>query len=247
MTRAALITLAIASPATCASAATTGLLITEVVDGTLSTGTPSFVEITNTSNAAIDLSAFTMRLYKSGRQLTNFTVTTPLTGNLAPGDAYVINYESTTDGPGNSDFFDIYGINPDLYTPVQKEFNGDDVFALYEGLPTTQDGSDATLIDLYGELGTDGSGTAWEYTDSYAYRNNSVVHNSTTFLQSQWTFGGPNALEAPSDEQQLALILAYTTPGNHTYSGAPVGVPTPHALPAGLLALASLTLRRPTA
>ena len=77
----------------------------------------------------------------------------------------------------------------------------------------TDDGSDATLVDVYGQIGVDGIGQSWEYTDSYAYRLAFVTGPNSTFTAAEWVFGGPDALEAGSDTERLPLILANTSPG----------------------------------
>ena len=98
--------------------------------------------------------------------------------------------------------------------------------------PATGDGSDATLVDMYGVIGVDGSGEVWEYTDSYAVRNSNVTSPIATFDASEWTIPGANALETGDDIEELALILANTTPGTHTV------IPEP----AALILLCSLAL-----
>jgi len=67
--------------------------------------------------------------------------------------------------------------------------NGDDAAGLY---------LNNELFDVFGiETGEDGTGTVWEHTDSWAVRNcmDDVTMPrtpSTTFVASQWTFGGVN-------------------------------------------------------
>ena len=62
--------------------------------------------------------------------------------------------------------------------------NGDDVLLLYQS---------GAVIDSFGELGVDGSGTPWETLDGWAYRNNGVSANGGTFDAGNWSFSGPNA------------------------------------------------------
>ena len=82
-------------------------------------------------------------------------------------------------------------------------------------------------------MGVDGSGENWEYTDGFSFRNAAVNTSNSTFTESEWTFGGANSLETGDDVTELALILANTTPGTHTFNA----VPSP-AGGAGLLSLA---------
>ena len=68
--------------------------------------------------------------------------------------------------------------------------NGDDAIELF---------FNGTVVDLYGDLDVDGSGTAWEYTDSWAFRtcnaDESLRTPSTTFDVTAWTLGGPNCTD----------------------------------------------------
>ena len=59
--------------------------------------------------------------------------------------------------------------------------NGDDAIELFR---------DGIVVDIYGDIDVDGTGTAWEYKDSFATRNADVSAPSVTFDQSQWTIAG---------------------------------------------------------
>lgn len=224
---------AIAGLATVAQA---DLIISEVVDATLPGGLPKYVELTNTGAAAVDLSAYSIGNYSNGGTTLGGGASTLLTGTLAPGDSYVISYESS-DSPGVGLFFQTYGFDPDNFD--QGAFvNGDDAIALFLGA-ATGDGSDATLVDVYGAIGVDGSGEAWEYTDGYSYRSFNTVAGTATFTPGEWFFGGADSLEDPvagDDMVETGLILANTTPGTHSF------VPAPGA--AALLALGGLAALR---
>lgn len=208
------------------------LIISEVVDGSLTGGLPKFVEITNTSGSPIDLSGYSLGNINNGAAAMQFDALV-LAGILAPGDSYVVSYENN-DGPGIGSFFTTYGFDADNFT--QGSFiNGDDVLVLFLGAGLAgdpADGSAATVLDKMGVVGQSGVGQPWEYTDSYALRNADVIKpTGEVFAPAGWTFGGPNALAAGTPEEELALLLALTTPGTHTF------IPMPGA--AGLLALAA--------
>lgn len=211
------------------------LIISEIVDAPLPGGLPKFVELTNTGTMTVDLSAYSIGNFSNGGSTLGGGSSTLLSGSLAPGDSYVISYEGS-DSPGVGTFFDTYGFDPDNFD-LGTFINGDDVVALFQGA-ATGDGSDATLIDLYGVVGTDGTGEAWEYTDSYAVRNPDVLAGTATFDAAQWTIPGANGLETGDDTEELALILANTTPGTHST------IPEPSALLLSGLALLGLARRR---
>jgi len=106
-----------------------------------------FVELFNPTDAAIDLSLRTLYLVRQANG--GSTAEIQLTGTIAAGDAYVI-------ATNNTNFNSLYGFDADL------EFgsltgNGDDGYFLYDG------GGYATgiLLDIYGEIDVDGTGTTW--------------------------------------------------------------------------------------
>ena len=105
--------------------------------------------------------------------------------------------------------------------------NGDDTFRVID--------DSSTIIDLFGVDGTDGTGQAWEYTDSYAYRNDNVAATAT-FSSSNWTFGGVNFLETVSGGQQAFLT--------DTFGTFAVPEPSAYAMLAGLSALGFVMMRR---
>lgn len=90
-------------------------------------------------------------------------------------------------------------------------------------------------VDLFGVDGQDGTGQDWEYTDSYAYRNNNISA-TTTFDSSNWSFGAPHFLESVSEGQQDFLT--------NTFGSFTVPEPDTYALLAGISALGSVMLRR---
>ena len=56
--------------------------------------------------------------------------------------------------------------------------NGNDAIELFK---------DSVVIETFGDINVDGTGTAWEYLDSWAYRTGSF---SSSFNISAWIFGG---------------------------------------------------------
>lgn len=193
-----------------AAPASADLIISEVVDATLPGGLPKFVELTNTGASDVDLSLYSIGNFSNGATLLGGGASTMLSGTLGSCESYVISWENG-DEPGIGLFFDTYGFDPDNFD-LGAFTNGDDVYALFLGA-ATGDGSDATLVDVYGEIGVDGTGMAWEYTDGYSYRLTAVAN--PVFTLAEWFVGGANSLETGDDVEELALILSLTTPGVH--------------------------------
>jgi hypothetical protein len=134
-----------------------GLLISEVVDGTNTGGTPKYVEVYNAHPTdTYTLGDLQIRRYANGGTTPG---SVPLNAvSLAPGDVYVV---------ADDDFDPAWGGAFATEVPDQTSGtisgNGDDVYELYDAIVDF-------VLDRYGELGIDGSGTAWEYTDSQVIR-----------------------------------------------------------------------------
>ena len=205
---------ALAALAFTMGAAQADIVITEVVDATLPGGQPKFVELTNTGAADVDLSAYSFGNMNNGGTSLGGSVASVLGGVLAPGASYIISYEADA-GPGGSVFFSVFGVDPDHYMGGGY-VNGDDVLLLFLGA-ATGDGTDATLVDVYGVPGVDGTGTNWEYTDSYSSRLNCTASNVWT--AADWAVAGANALEsgcAGDDVCEEGNLTANTDPGTYT-------------------------------
>lgn len=184
------------------------LIISEVVDGDLPGGLPKFVELTNTGAVAIDLSNYSIGNFNNGSTTLGGGTSTALYGILGSCESYVVSYEAN-DSPGVGSFFNVYGFDPDNFD--QGAFiNGDDVIAIFLGV-ATGDGSDATLVDVYGVIGVDGTGEVWEYLDGYAARL--VNTASPVFNPAEWNFGGVDSLDGGDAAGDTALLLSLTTPG----------------------------------
>ena len=111
----------------------------------------------------------------------SFTITEALlpSSDLLPGHFFIV---------ANGHAFEAeYGSPADLYD-ITISGNGNDVYSLGEG---------TTLVDIYGEVGVDGVGTAWEYTDSIATRYFRVTAGTPTWDVSEWTIDGDPTKATP--------------------------------------------------
>ena len=130
------------------------------------------VYITNIDDVSVNLSGYSLGVYPDGgTDLASAALV--LSGSLAPGELHVVAYE-----PGGSKTFeDTYSFPADQKDSIAT-IDGDDVVALFFGAATGT-GSDAVLLDVYGVPGVDGTGEAWEYTDTYACREMVVSSPNT--------------------------------------------------------------------
>jgi hypothetical protein len=151
------------------------LLISEIADPSGTGGSDfRFVELYNASNTLIWLDGGLWFLCKQANGEDSWT-DTPLVGSIPAGETFVIAYSS-------SKFQEAYGFLPDE-TSSNISGTGNDAYFLYYGGNHTN----GTLIDIYGEPDTDGTGTAWEYTDSRALRNNDILQPNDVWTESEWT------------------------------------------------------------
>jgi hypothetical protein len=141
-----------------------------------------FVELYNSTDSTIDLAAGNWSLARFVNGSTTGS-SLALTGTVASGETYIIASTSSFDGN---------------YSPVTADQtnsvasgNGDDVYALYFG----GNAASGTLVDIYGVIGTDGSGETWEYENARAVRNADITTPNATLDVSQWTISSANVAD----------------------------------------------------
>jgi hypothetical protein len=126
-----------------------------------------YVEIYNAGNSSVDLTGWSIRRYANG-STTPATVSLP--SSISAGYAVVVCYST-------SNFLSAFGFNANT-NDGDLTGNGNDVYELYDGSST---------VDIYGEIGVDGTGQDWEYTNSMAVRKSSVTNANSTWTSSEWT------------------------------------------------------------
>ena len=157
-------------------------VITGIVDGPLTGGQPKTLELFATEDIA-DLSVYSLQLGSNGGAFSSTTTLDAVA--LSQGEYYHITHASAGAPMSFQTFF---GQPANQYSAGALNVNGDDTVGLF---------LNSVLVDVFGVLGTSGTGEAWEYTNSWAYRNNET-DASTTFDVNDWTFGGVDALDGSS-------------------------------------------------
>ncbi len=152
------------------------LIITGVVDGPLSGGCPKAVELYALADIA-DLSEYGLGFANNGGGTDNQEFTFSTDSAVAGSFLYVA-YEVTQ-------FDAFFGFDPD-YTNTKANINGDDAIELFHN---------GVVVDVFGDINTDGSGQPWEYTDGWAYRVSGTATDGDTFQLAHWIFSGINALD----------------------------------------------------
>ena len=54
-------------------------------------------------------------------------------------------------------------------------------------------------VDIYGDIDQDGSGTAWEYKDAFAYRRDTVTAPSAQFDITEWIIAPPDCSDTSTN------------------------------------------------
>lgn len=168
-------------------------IITGIMDGDCTGGSPKVIEIY--ASGTVDFANFTLE------NQTNATVGTwgqalnlAVFGTKTNEFVYVIHGETatitpvfTTEFPSiqASNFF-VTGTGTGVPQPLNV--NGDDRLRIINVATTA-------VVDQFGTSDVDGTGTPWEYLDSWAKRNNGTGPDGGAFNTANWTFGGVAALD----------------------------------------------------
>ncbi|HBY17707.1 MAG TPA: hypothetical protein DEH00_00875 [Candidatus Marinimicrobia bacterium] len=193
-----------ASATTTAAPEIPKLIISEVADPKDNTDA-RFIEIYNNSGGTVNFSNQTWYL---SRQANGSTwVDLQLTGALSHGEIFVIGF-----GADYTKFRNAYGFDPDMSSGFISG-NGNDGYFLYYG----GDHTSGVLVDAYGVINEDGTGKAWEYTDSRAVRglNQTVSQGNPTWTASEWTISKANVADCTpgvlDTDQSLPVTLSSFT------------------------------------
>lgn len=186
---------------------TNSMIITGVFDGSLSGGTPKGVELYVIKDIA-DLSLFGISSVTNGQGSTAGTIEFAFPQVAASAGSFI--YVSGT----MADFTTFFGNAPDYETGVVN-INGDDSIELYEN---------GQIIDVFGDVNTDGSGEPWEYLDGWAYRKSNTGPEGTTFTATNWTYSGVDGLEGGTNNATATSPFPIGTYTNNTASVPRTGI-----------------------
>jgi|GEM_PF-1263882 PKD repeat protein len=165
------------------------LFITELADPENESGA-RYVEIYNAGASSVDLSTgYDLQRWTNGD--TDPQAPVELTGTIAAGDFYVVCANGST-------FNSTYGFDADedIGGGGPADSNGDDQIAL-------RDPSD-NIIDMFGVVGEDGSGTNHEFEDGRAERKATVTTGNTTYTFSEWNIWNDTGDEGTTNDPQQA-------------------------------------------
>ena len=183
------------------------MLISGVIDGPLSGGVPKAVEFYVYEDIP-NLSIFGFGSANNGGGTDGQEFTFPSTSAASGTFIYV-----ASESIGFNSFF---GFDPD-YSSDAASINGDDAIELFKN---------GSVIDLLGEINTDGTGQPWEYMDGWVYRNNQTGPDGSSFSISNWSFSGSNALDGETKNNNASVpfpIGSYSF-GVPTVPDAPIAI-----------------------
>ncbi len=149
-----LATLAMA-PLLLASTSQAAFVISAVTDGDLSGGNPKSIMLQAVATVA-DLTAWGVGSANNGGGSDGQEFTLPA-GSAAAGDVFVI-----VNNAVSQDFFANNFVQDfTLLVNGAANINGDDAIELFGG---------GNVVDVFGDINTDGTGEDWEYKDGFAQR-----------------------------------------------------------------------------
>ena len=136
----------------------------------------------------------TLEMYVDGTlDLTDWTIETRANANNFPGSVISLaDLGTITDSfiyatNSSETFIAEFGITSNVIESNSIEANGNDGFQIVD--------NNANVVDRFSEDGVDGTGTAWEYLDTYFYRKDLATPNGGSFDVANWTFGALNSLD----------------------------------------------------
>jgi hypothetical protein len=177
-----------------ASTAFGQLVLTGAFDGPLTGGVPKGVELCAVMDIA-DLSEYGIGCANNGGGTDGEEFTFPAVSVTAGTFLYLASEEA-----GFTSFF---GFAPDYVDSYAAGTNGDDAFELFHN---------GQVVDVLGDINTDGTGTAWDYMDGWIYRVNNTP-DSPIFDETQWFTSGINAWDGELDNATAAVpfpVASYT-------------------------------------
>lgn len=185
---------------TISTATSSSLIIAGVMDGPLTGGTPKCVEFYALEDIA-DLSIYGFGSANNGGGTDGQEFTFPAIA-LTAGSYFRVGTDSTN-------FLAFFGFYPESSDPMAGNINGDDAIELF---------MNSNVVDVFGDINMDGTGTAWDYLDGWAYRVNGSQPNNGVFNINEWMFSGIDAL----DNESSNATAANPYPTGTLLSGIPV-------------------------
>jgi len=177
------------APLLLASTSQAAFVITAVTDGDLSGGNPKSIMLQAVAPVA-DLTAWGVGSANNGRGSDGQEFTLPA-GSAAAGDVFVIVPNSAS-----QDFFANNFVQDfTLLVNGAANINGDDAIELFSG---------GNVVDVYGDINTNGDGESWDYTDGFAQR---LGGGPSAFDQNNFS-SNFKAFDGMNEQEHVAVFAA---------------------------------------
>lgn len=165
---------------------TENLIISELADPD-NNPEARFIELYNASESPVALEGWTLRRY------TNENITVGSSIDLS--NERIESQSTLILSPNSEEFEAVYGFLPDVEvgTNTAADSNGDDTIELVDPF--------GNVIDIFGVVGEDGSGTSHEFEDGRALRKPEVTQGNSEYDPNEWIIyndsGGFGTMEQP--------------------------------------------------
>jgi len=149
-----------------------------------------FLELYNSAETPLNLNGWSIVRYTNAN--TDVSSTIDLSGlTIEAESTFVI-------APNATEFELVYGFPPDLGvgTNSPADSNGDDNLVLIDTF--------GTVIDVFGVIGEDGSGTNHEFEDGRALRNLEITTGNASYTFSEWSLFNDTGAAGTSNQPQNA-------------------------------------------
>ena len=177
------------APLLLASTSQAAFVITAVTDGDLSGGNPKSIMLQAVAPVA-DLTAWGVGSANNGGGSDGQEFTLPA-GSAATGDVFVIVPNSAS-----QDFFANNFVQDfTLLVNGAANINGDDAIELFSG---------GNVVDVYGDINTNGDGESWDYTDGFAQR---LGGGPSAFDQNNFS-SNFKAFDGMNEQEHVAVFAA---------------------------------------
>ncbi len=174
------------------------IFISELADPDNNAGA-RFVELYYSGTGVLPLKGWSLHRFTNANTETSSTI--DLSGHEIAAESTLLI------SPNASEFEAVYGFAPDVTvgTNSPADSNGDDNLQLVDPF--------GTVIDMFGVIGEDGSGTDHEFEDGRALRKPGIIEANPTYTFSEWLIYNDTGASGTTDQPQNAPTDF--SPGSH--------------------------------
>lgn len=165
------------------------IFISELADPENNTGA-RFVELYNSADEPLSLKGWRLHRYTNG--------STEISSTIDLSDFTIGSEETLVISPNAQEFETVYGFPPDMEVGLNSpaDSNGDDNLELVDPF--------GEIVDIFGVVGEDGSGTNHEFEDGRAVRNVKIKEANHIYTFDEWRIFNDTGDEGTTKEIKKA-------------------------------------------